>query len=91
VNKLSVMMLRLPDALTVSGLSRRSFYRAIRAGLLPETVRIGPRAVASPSHELEEINHARAAGFDDECVKALVKRQMAAREQRARHLTPQAA
>jgi len=46
------------------GYSVASYYRAVKAGMMPRPVKIGPKRVAVPRHELEAAKRAvlEAAG-----------------------------
>lgn len=48
-----MLLLRLPQTLTKTGLTRSALYAAVRAGTFPNPVRIGPKAVAWPDHEID--------------------------------------
>ena len=63
-----------------SGYSRSTLYLRISQGLWTHPVKIGPRAVGWPDHEVTAVNFARIAGKSDEEIRALVKRLEAARK-----------
>ena len=63
-----------------SGYSRSTLYLRISQGLWTRPVKIGPRAVGWPDHEVTAVNFARIAGKSDEEIRALVKRLEAARK-----------
>ena len=46
--------LRLPAVLKITGLSRTSIWRQIKAGTFPKPVKLGPRAVGWPASDIEE-------------------------------------
>ena len=48
-------LLRLPHVLRLSGYSRSMLYSLISSGLYPKPVKIGERAVAWPSQEVERM------------------------------------
>jgi prophage regulatory protein len=52
---MAMQLLRLPDALERTGLSRSGLYAAIAAGNFPKPVKLGPnaRAIAWPSEEID--------------------------------------
>lgn len=50
---MAMLLLRLPQTLTKTGLTRSALYAAVRAGTFPNPVRIGPKAVAWPDHEID--------------------------------------
>ncbi|NVC95862.1 AlpA family transcriptional regulator [Vibrio natriegens] len=66
-------LLRLPQAIYLTGLSRASFYRQVKAGLLPSQIHIGPNSVAWLSHEIEAVIAARICGNSDDEIQSLVK------------------
>jgi prophage regulatory protein len=67
-------ILRLPAVKAETGhRSHASIYNAIRAGLFPNPVPIGQRAVGWPDDEVQAINAARIAGASDEQIRELVK------------------
>ena len=50
----SRFLLRLPEALVYTGLGRSNFLSKVKAGELPASVRLGPRAVAWRKDELDQ-------------------------------------
>jgi len=56
--RVSAMLMKLPDVMRETALRRSSIYAAIKAGSFPRPVRIGRRAVA---RRAEEIAHWRDA------------------------------
>lgn len=66
--------LRPADLVKKSGKSRTQIYADITVGLLPRPVKIGCRASAFPSNEIEQVFAARAAGANDTQLKGLVDR-----------------
>lgn len=50
---LAPAFLRLPDVIRLTGLARSTIYRLMAAGLFPEPVRLGPRAVAWRRSDIE--------------------------------------
>ncbi|MEN7430390.1 AlpA family transcriptional regulator [Chromobacterium sp. TRC.1.1.SA] len=64
INSNTSYMLRLPDVMKVTGLSRSSLYALIKQGQFPRQIQLGPRAVAWLSSDVdswleERINAAR--------------------------------
>ncbi|WP_342596080.1 AlpA family transcriptional regulator [Salinicola lusitanus] len=47
-------MIRLPEVMKETGLSRSSVYRLIKSGEFPQPVNLGPRAVAWIDNEVRE-------------------------------------
>ena len=66
-------ILRFPDVLAQTGLSRSSIYNRINQGLWPRPVKLGIRAIGWPSHEVEAINAAVIAGLTITEIQALVE------------------
>lgn len=52
-------MLRLPDVLRATGMSKRTIYRWIGQGHFPEPVSIGPNAVGWPASDVRRWQTAR--------------------------------
>lgn len=77
----SVVMLRIPVARQALGDSKSSFYEKQARGLIPRSVKLGPRAAGLPSNEVNAIIAARIAGRTEEEQRALVDRLHAARQQ----------
>lgn len=65
-------MTRISAALAELGWGKSRGYDLIRQGLLPRPVKVGSRAAAIPSHEIQAVNAARAAGRTDDEIRALV-------------------
>lgn len=66
-------LLRLPNVRAESGLSKTTIYARIADGTFPPPVRLGPRAVAWPAHEIAACNDAVIRGADQAAVRQLVK------------------
>jgi len=75
-----VALIRLPEVIRQSGLSRSSVYHYIDEGLFPRPVKIGERAVAWISSEIAAVNEARIAGKSREELKSLVSKLQIARQ-----------
>jgi prophage regulatory protein len=52
---MAMQLLRLPQALQLTGLSRSGLYAAVSAGTFPKPVKLGPnaRAIAWPAEEID--------------------------------------
>lgn len=50
----NTVMMRLPEVLAVTGLSRSTVYSMAKAGTFPNPVKLGARAVAWPSHLVQQ-------------------------------------
>lgn len=61
------------------GMSYSALYRREQVGLFVHPVRLGPRAVGWPAHEIEAVNTALIAGAPDDAIRALVAQLHAAR------------
>lgn len=54
-------MFRLPEVISVTGLSRSAVYAQIKAGLFPRPVKLSARAVAWPLEDIERWRSVRIA------------------------------
>ena len=71
---------RLPVVKSESGYSRSTIYLRIDQGLWTRQVRLGPRCVGWPAHEVAALNAARISGKTDEEIRALVVKLETARK-----------
>ena len=78
-----VTLLRPKQAMERLGLPRTPFYDDVRNGLLPPLVKIGPRASAIPSNEVDAVISYRIAGKPNNEIKELVKRLIDDRQELA--------
>lgn len=62
--------------------STTTVYADIKRGLLPPFVKMGDRGVALPEPELAAIQSARAAGADEDTIRALVTKLVEQRRER---------
>lgn len=69
------------DCDSITGYKRSARALKIRQGLLPPPVLLGARASGFLLSELESVGRARATGADDDAIRALVKRLIAARSE----------
>ncbi|WP_439115267.1 helix-turn-helix transcriptional regulator [Hydrogenophaga sp.] len=67
------IILRIPAAKTRSGYSRSTIYLRIAQGLWTKPVRLGPRAVGWPAHEIDALNAARISGKTDAQIRELIE------------------
>ena len=58
----NTVMMRLPEVLAVTGLSKSTVYSMAKAGQFPNPVKLGARAVAWPSHLVQQWLAARMGG-----------------------------
>lgn len=66
-------MMRLREVLKATGYKSAGSIRSqVAAGVFPERVKIGSRAVAWPSTEVSAVLIARVGGMSEEFVRALV-------------------
>lgn len=72
-------ILRRRQVETTYGVGRSTIYDWTRAKLLPPPITLGPRAVGWIADELRAVYAARAAGANDDAVRALVAELVAAR------------
>ena len=87
----SIKMQRIPVLLERTGMGETSFRTAIADGLLPKLIKLGPRAVGIPEHEIDQIIRARIAGLPDAEIRKLVERIHAERARIADELNGGAA
>ena len=71
---------RLHTVKSESGYSRSTIYLRIAQGLWTKQVKLGPRCVGWPAHEVAALNAARIAGKSDGEIRALVAKLEAARK-----------
>lgn len=58
----NTVMMRLPEVLAVTGLSKSTVYSMAKAGTFPNPVKLGARAVAWPSHLVQKWMADRVGG-----------------------------
>lgn len=64
-----------------TGVNPCTVWRHIRAGLLPQPVKLSANTTRLPVAELDAVDTARLRGADDDAVRALVRELVAARQQ----------
>jgi prophage regulatory protein len=72
--------LRLPEVKARTGKSRSSIYQGVADGTITKQVKLGPRAIGWPDHEITAINQARLQGRSDDQIRELVARLTKARK-----------
>ena len=72
---------RLPDILSIFGVSRSHVYQQVKDGLFIRPIKLGKRAVGWPSNEISTLLSARIAGQSNEQIKSLVSTLEASRGQ----------
>ena len=73
-------ILRLPDVLSATGLSRSTIYAYIQQGIWIKPVHLGPRTAGWPASEVASLLSARIAGKSEEEIIALVEKLEAERK-----------
>ena len=73
-------ILRPREAARRRASSLSKVYEDIRNGLWPEFVALGPRLRGQPDYEVDELIAARIAGKNDDEIRLLVQRLVAARK-----------
>jgi len=86
-----ISMLREPRVLESTGDKRSNFRKKVAEGRYTPPVKIGARAAAWPSDEVEALARARVAGLDETQIRALVRRLLAKRKAVAAELREQLA
>lgn len=73
-------ILRIADVKAATGIcSHATIYAHIKAGLFPDSIPLGLRAVGWPADEVQAVVAARVAGAADDELRALVQQLHAAR------------
>lgn len=73
-------ILRLDAVKTLTGIrSHATIYAHVKAGLFPDSIRLGAHSVGWPSDEVRAVVAARIAGIDDAGLRLLVQQLHAAR------------
>jgi prophage regulatory protein len=57
-------VLRLPAVIEKVGLSRSTIYKGVADGTFPKPIKLGPKSVAWPDHELDALLAKRIAERD---------------------------
>ncbi|WP_299022461.1 AlpA family transcriptional regulator [uncultured Photobacterium sp.] len=76
----SFNIIRLPEVLTKTGISRACLYKQIQHGLFPSQISLGYRSVGWLEREIDAVLKARVAGYTNEQIKALVSEMLDARK-----------
>lgn len=71
---------KCPQVMARMCLSRSGLYARTKSGEFPPPIKIGKRASAWPSHEVDAVLAARIAGMSDESIKSLVRELVKARQ-----------
>ena len=70
----TISLFRRPLVQQITGDSKSTIYRKIKAGLLTKPVKISTNSVAWPKSEIEAINKARIAGKSEDEIKQALAR-----------------
>jgi prophage regulatory protein len=73
-------ILRLPEVLKVTGVTRSSLYEQMAAGLFPASVLTGMRSVGWPYKEVEAMQQAKLAGMSKAELTSIVEQMHANRK-----------
>jgi prophage regulatory protein len=76
---MNLELLKLPAVLKLRCRGRTAHYQDIQDGFFTAPIKLGKRAVAWPSCEVDAVLSARIAGRPDAEIKALVSRLHSAR------------
>ena len=71
---MTVDMMRQPPAMVKTGNKRSTFNSKVNSGLITQPIFISPRIKVWPEHELEAINRAWLAGYNEGQIRELVKK-----------------
>jgi len=63
-------LIRLPEVMARTGLSRTMLYAKVKHGQFPEQIKIGTRAVAWPEHQVDDWINQRLKAAQGEKVAA---------------------
>jgi len=72
---------RRPDVLSQFGFSNTSLHGRLKAGLMPPSIQLGPRAVGWVQGELDAVLAAMVAGRSDQQLRDLVASLVDQRQQ----------
>lgn len=76
----TVKLLRRRSVQATTGLSKTEIYDRMNEGSFPRALKIGPRAVAWPEHEVAAVVRGHMRGLDTDAIRLLVADLMRARE-----------
>lgn len=76
-------LIRIKEVEAKTGLKKSMHYALMGKGLMPSAIRIGERARAWISSEIDAVVAARIAGKSDDDIRELVKVLIAKRQQNA--------
>ena len=76
-------ILRKPEVIQITGLSNTSLFERTKDRLFPTSISLGGRAIGYLEHEVAAVVTARAAGYNDEQIRNLVKLLILKRQESA--------
>jgi len=79
-------LIRIKKVEAKTGLKKSMHYDLIKKGLMPSAIRIGDRARAWISSEIDAVVAARIAGKSDDEIREMIKALMAKRQQTANEI-----
>jgi prophage regulatory protein len=82
----SIKIIRKPEVLSITGLSRTTHQTRISEGLMPPPISIGARAVGFIFSEIQTVLAARSIGKSDDEIKDIVKSLLKQRQTSANAL-----
>jgi prophage regulatory protein len=77
--KSNIRLISLHETLIRRKKSRATHYRDQKAGLFTLPVQVGPRSIAWPSYEVDQLISAQIAGLSDDKIRDLVTKLMTER------------
>lgn len=80
---MAINMFRQQQSMAKTGEKRSTFNSKVNSGLIPKPIFISPRVKVWPEHELDAINRAWLAGYNEDQIRELVKKIEAERSQYA--------
>ena len=80
---LVLKVLRRPEILEITGLSKTTLFEHIKSGLFPKFIRLGKRSVGIFEHEARALILARASEKNEEDIRKLVKQLLVIRKKSA--------
>jgi prophage regulatory protein len=75
-----IQIVKQPIGLNKFNVSKSTWHKQIKGGLLPPAISLGDRAVGYLQHELDIVLSARIAGKSNDQIKELVKSLVAKRK-----------
>lgn len=79
----SIKIIRKPEVLSITGLSRTTHQTRVNKGLMPPKISLGERAIGYLEHEIQAVLTAMVAGKSKEDIRSLVSYLVAQRQQAA--------